>query len=191
MHDYTAYMVTDMLRTVVNSGTGTAANVPGLDVAGKTGTTNFDAKTSAQFGYPSNATNDSWFAGYTPQYTMAVWTGYEKNGTGNYMLGDTTKISQQMFRAMMQAFGTDQSSFQQPSDVYNINNELYIKGSKDKYVQPTQNENPSDNVENNDNGGNNNGDQQQQDGQQFNEHGPKSKQDGPKFKPNKGKHNHD
>ena len=44
MQDYTAYMVTDMLRTVVNAGTGQTANVPGLDVAGKTGTTNFDIR---------------------------------------------------------------------------------------------------------------------------------------------------
>jgi len=41
MHDYTSYLVTDMLRTVVKSGTGKTANVLGLDVAGKTGTTNF------------------------------------------------------------------------------------------------------------------------------------------------------
>jgi penicillin-binding protein 1A len=136
MHDYTAYMVTDMLRTVVNSGTGKTAKVSGLDVAGKTGTTNFDDKTSAQFGYPSNATNDSWFAGYTPQYTMAVWTGYAKNGPGNYMLGDTTKISQQMFKEMMQAFGTDQSSFQQPNSVYKVNNDLYIKGVGSADVPP-------------------------------------------------------
>ncbi|MED1203781.1 transglycosylase domain-containing protein [Heyndrickxia acidicola] len=138
MHEYTAYMITDMLRTVVNSGTGKAAMVPGLDVAGKTGTTNFDDKTSAQFGYPSNATNDSWFAGYTPQYTMAVWTGYAKNGPGNYMLGDTTKISQLMFKNMMQALGTDKSSFQQPSSVYKVNNELYIKGGDSAEVPPKQ-----------------------------------------------------
>ncbi|MDQ1143962.1 penicillin-binding protein 1A [Bacillus sp. SORGH_AS 510] len=131
MHDYTAYMVTDMLRTVVNSGTGTTANVPGIDVAGKTGTTNFDDKTIAQFGYPSKATNDSWMVGYTPQYSMAVWTGYSKNGSGNYMLGNDTKISQLMFKAMMQTFATDPSKFQQPSNVYQVNNELYIKGSSD------------------------------------------------------------
>ncbi|MDR4948021.1 transglycosylase domain-containing protein [Neobacillus cucumis] len=128
MQDYTAYMVTDMLRTVVNEGTGKTANVPGLDVAGKTGTTNFDAKTRAQYGYPSTATNDSWFAGYTPQYTMAVWTGYAQNGQGNYMAGNTTKIAQYMFKAMMESFGTDTSSFQQPDSVYRYNNELYIKG---------------------------------------------------------------
>jgi penicillin-binding protein 1A len=137
MHDYTAYMVTDMLRTVVNSGTGTTANVPGLDLAGKTGTTNFDEKTIAQFGYPESATNDSWMVGYTPQYTMAVWTGYPQNGPGNYMMGDTTKISQIMFKEMMQAFGTDRSVFQQPSDVYRVNNELYIKGVHSGDVPPS------------------------------------------------------
>jgi penicillin-binding protein 1A len=128
MQDYTAYMVTDMLRSVVIDGGGKNANVPGLYVVGKTGTTNFDAPTQAKFGYPDNATNDSWFAGYTPQYTMAVWTGYAQNGSGNYMAGTTTQIAQHMFRAMMQSFGTDSSSFQQPNSVYRVNNELYIKG---------------------------------------------------------------
>ena len=136
MQDYTAYMVTDMLRTVVNAGTGTTANVPRLDIAGKTGTTNFDEKTRAKYGYPSSATNDSWFAGYTPQYTMAVWTGYAQNGQGNYMSGNTTKISQLMFKAMMEAFGTDTANFQQPESVYRVNNELYIKGIDSAEVPP-------------------------------------------------------
>ena len=128
MEDYTAYMVTDMLRTVVNDGTGKLVKVPGLDIAGKTGTTNFDEKTAAKYGYPDNATNDSWFVGYTPQYTMAVWTGYTENGQGNYMTGNTTKIAHYMFKSMMQTFGTDTSTFQQPESVYRVNNELYIKG---------------------------------------------------------------
>ncbi|MDQ0201225.1 transglycosylase domain-containing protein [Neobacillus ginsengisoli] len=167
MHDYTAYMVSSMLWTVVNSGTGTTANVPGLNVVGKTGTTNFDDKTSAQFGYPSNATNDSWFAGYTPQYTMAVWTGYVQNGQGNYMIGDTTKISQLMFKAMMQAFGTDSTSFQQPSDVYSVNNELYIKGGIPDDVPNQNNENQSNYIQNNNNQNNDiqNNDNQNKDNQ--------------------------
>jgi penicillin-binding protein 1A len=138
MKDYTAFMVTDMLRTVVNSGTGKTANIPGLDLAGKTGTTNFDEETLAKFGYPDTATNDSWFAGYTPQYTMAVWTGYTQNGPGNYMVGNTTKIAQLMFKAMMQTFGTDTSSFQQPNSVYRVNNELYIKDVDSAEVPPKQ-----------------------------------------------------
>ncbi|MDP4084043.1 MAG: PBP1A family penicillin-binding protein [Bacillota bacterium] len=174
MHDYTAYMVTDMLRTVVNSGTGTAANVPGLDIAGKTGTTNFDDKTTARFGYPSSATNDSWIAGYTPQYTMAVWTGYAKNGPGNYMLGYTTKVSQLLFKSMMQEFGTDQSNFIQPNDVFRVNNELYIlDGNPEDFPQA-----PIYNI-------GNSGEQQK--------HVPKGEGHGPgwgKFKPGKGKGKH-
>ncbi|MFE8699931.1 transglycosylase domain-containing protein [Cytobacillus sp. FJAT-54145] len=136
MNDYTAYMVTDMLRTVVDAGTGITANVHGLDVAGKTGTTNFDDKTIAKFGHPNNATNDSWFVGYTPQYTMAVWTGYTQNGTGHYMIGNQTKISQLMFREMMRTLGNDSSSFKQPESVYKVNNELYIKGVDNAEVPP-------------------------------------------------------
>jgi penicillin-binding protein 1A len=173
MQDYTAYLVTDMLRTVVNSGTGKAAQVPGLDVAGKTGTTNFDEKTRARYGYPDGAVNDSWFAGYTPQYTMAVWTGYSKNGKGNYMEGNTTKISQQMFRVMMQEFGTDYSSFVQPQDVYRSNNELYIQGGETVPIVPVNNYAKEKHAPH----------QPKQ-----KEKGPKWKQGGPKEKPGKGKH---
>src|SRR5690625_7634597 len=63
MSDATAYMVTDMLRTVIQSGSGTSANISGLPVVGKTGTT--------------DAYVDSWFAGYTTEYTISIWTGYE------------------------------------------------------------------------------------------------------------------
>jgi penicillin-binding protein 1A len=145
MHDYTAYMATDLMRSVVHSGTGTTANVAGLDVAGKTGTTNFDNKTIAQYGYPSNATNDSWFVGYTPQYTMAVWTGYEQNGRGNYLSASETKISQLMFKKMMESFGTDTSKFKQPNDVYQTGNELYIKGAKRDVVNVSGSGNTSPN----------------------------------------------
>ncbi|MEH7076532.1 transglycosylase domain-containing protein [Neobacillus drentensis] len=136
MQDYTSYMVTDMLRSVVKDGGGKLADVPGLYVVGKTGTTNFDTQTQAKFGYPDNATNDSWFVGYTPQYTMAVWTGYAHNGPSNYMAGTTPQIAKLMFKAMMQSFGTDSSSFEQPSSVYRVNNELYIRGVQSAEVPP-------------------------------------------------------
>ncbi len=50
--------VTDVLKTVVDDGTGTAAQLAGRDVAGKTGTT--DGNKSA------------WFVGYTPQLSTAI-----------------------------------------------------------------------------------------------------------------------
>jgi len=52
----------DMLTGVVQSGTGTAAAISGVDVAGKTGTTTDYA--------------DAWFVGWTPQLTVAVWVGF-------------------------------------------------------------------------------------------------------------------
>ncbi|WP_188453893.1 PBP1A family penicillin-binding protein [Virgibacillus oceani] len=67
MSDSTAYMITDMLKTVITEGTGYRANIPGLAVAGKTGTTNLE---------DGSGSPDSWFSGYTTNYTITAWTGY-------------------------------------------------------------------------------------------------------------------
>lgn len=67
MSDYTAYMITDMLKSVMKEGTGREANIPDLPVAGKTGTTNLKNVSGSP---------DSWFAGYTTNYTISIWTGY-------------------------------------------------------------------------------------------------------------------
>jgi penicillin-binding protein 1A len=56
-----AYAATQVLKTVIQSGTGTAANY-GCPAAGKTGTT--------------SSFTDAYFDGYTPQLTTAVWVGY-------------------------------------------------------------------------------------------------------------------
>jgi penicillin-binding protein 1A len=136
MQDYTAYMVTDMLRGVINApnGTGKLAALPGVDLAGKTGTTNFDAKTLSKYGYPEDATSDSWFAGYTTNYTMTVWTGYGQNGTGNYLTAEDSRVAHYIFKAMMQEYAEESGRFVQPESVEKIQNELYIKGVKRDYV---------------------------------------------------------
>ncbi len=133
MKDYTAYMITDMLRDVVkpgSGGTGSATYVSGVDLAGKTGTQNYDKSVIEKYDIPADANRDSWFAGYTPQYTMAVWTGYENDSSENYIGDRSTKIAQQMFKVMMGKFATDRSRFEQPSSVERINGELYVKGAK-------------------------------------------------------------
>ena len=56
-----AYQMLDMMMGVVRGGTGTAAQISGVDVAGKTGTT--------------DGSRDAWFVGCTPDYTLAVWVG--------------------------------------------------------------------------------------------------------------------
>ncbi|WP_456274266.1 transglycosylase domain-containing protein [Bacillus sp. AK031] len=79
MKDYTAYMINDMLKDVLNPGaTGVFANVPGLPMAGKSGTTNYDDDFRATHDIPKNEAPDSWFVGYTTNYTASVWTGYKE-----------------------------------------------------------------------------------------------------------------
>lgn len=63
MKDMTAWYITYMLQNTVSYGSGTAAALDNMQVAGKTGTTTSDF--------------DRWFAGYTPYYTGVVWCGYD------------------------------------------------------------------------------------------------------------------
>ncbi|WP_156289207.1 transglycosylase domain-containing protein [Oceanobacillus salinisoli] len=113
MADYTAYMVTDMLKSVVQNGTGTAANIPGLPVAGKTGTTNLEDESGSP---------DAWFAGYTTNYTIAAWSGGyvrdEEEKLKRAALPDT-KISQQLFKHTMTKIseGIDTPDFEKPDSV--------------------------------------------------------------------------
>ncbi len=63
----TTFLVTNMLRSVLNEGTGAGARAAGfsLDAAGKTGTT--------------NDLRDAWFVGFTPELLTVVWVGVDDN----------------------------------------------------------------------------------------------------------------
>ena len=63
----TTFLVTDMMRSVINEGTGAGARGAGflLDAAGKTGTT--------------NDLRDAWFVGFTPELLTVVWVGFDNN----------------------------------------------------------------------------------------------------------------
>src|SRR5690625_3170815 len=115
MSDYTAYMITDMLKGVLSSGTGTRANIPELPVAGKTGSTNPDGKSGV---------NNSWFAGYTTNYSIAIWTGYEKND----QIMETTQIPHELFTNTMRELSKDVETedFIKPDSVVEVDVE---KGS--------------------------------------------------------------
>ena len=63
----TTFLVTNMMRSVVNEGTGASARAAGflLDAAGKSGTT--------------NELRDAWFVGFTPELLTVVWVGLDDN----------------------------------------------------------------------------------------------------------------
>lgn len=78
MSDYTAFMITDMLKSVITSGSGRSASVPGVPVAGKTGTTNYSSEEKQKWNIQNGGAPDIWFVGYTTNYTISVWTGYQE-----------------------------------------------------------------------------------------------------------------
>jgi penicillin-binding protein 1A len=77
----------DMLRGVVTNGTGTAAYIPGLFTAGKTGTT--------------QEYRDAWFVGYASGDIIAVWVGNDDNSPMNKVLGGS--IPAQIFKQIATA----------------------------------------------------------------------------------------
>lgn len=100
MKDYTAFMISDMLKTAIKQGTGaTYANISNLHVAGKTGTTNYTPEDIKKWGIKNGGVPDSWFVGYTTRYTASVWTGYSDRKTALY--GNEQKISQTLFKNLM------------------------------------------------------------------------------------------
>ena len=114
MSDYTAYMVTDMLKDAVTQGTGrTYANIPDLPVAGKTGTTNI----SSELG---GGANNSWFVGYTTNFTISVWVGYDENNRS--LVDGQFSIAQRLFRHTMTHLsdGIETADFKKPSSVVEV-----------------------------------------------------------------------
>ncbi len=69
----TAQTMTRLLQDVVDYGTGTAAQVPGVSIAGKTGTVQYS---SGLTGY-SNWIRNAWFDGYTSNLVGSIYIGYD------------------------------------------------------------------------------------------------------------------
>ncbi|MER2105862.1 MAG: PBP1A family penicillin-binding protein [Solibacillus sp.] len=121
MNDYTAYMVTDILRDVVSNKPNASAKnaiVPGVDIAGKTGTTNYSSDEFAKFNLKSNSVPDTWFTGYTTNYSIAIWGGYSQRKDA-ITTWDERWMPQRLFRYMMSDLNSYNPSgtFKQPSSV--------------------------------------------------------------------------
>ena len=101
LKDSTAYLLTSAMEDVVNSGTGTACQLPNMPVAGKTGTT--------------TSTKDLWFCGFTPYYTCAVWGGYDDNKECDY----DTSFRFRLWKGIMSRIheNLEEKDFKVPSSV--------------------------------------------------------------------------
>lgn len=116
MSERTAYLITDMLKAVVTQGTGQLANIPGLPLAGKTGTNQLPD------GIYGSGAADAWFVGYTTRYTASVWIGYDKITQETYVKSNDTRIARLIFKEIMAhvSEGKETPDFKRPSSVRTI-----------------------------------------------------------------------
>lgn len=105
LKESTAYLLTDMMKDVVVQrryyATGTAANIPGMTVAGKTGTTTDD--------------KDLMFAGYTPYYCAAIWLGYDNPKTMKFSGSTHLKIWKEIMTRVHE--GKEDIGFNRPDGI--------------------------------------------------------------------------
>ena len=134
----TAYMMTDMMKTVLLSGTGTNAAISGIYQAGKTGTSNYADNEIGKLtknAYSNIVTPDELFVGYTPEYAMAVWTGYSNRFTP--VLDNGIQVATDVYRQMMLYLANNNNSghtdWTQPSGLYRSGSYLYLNNGKNNY----------------------------------------------------------
>lgn len=135
----TAYMMTDMMKTVLMSGIGTNAAISGVYQAGKTGTSNYSdnelSKLTKNSSYSSFVAPDESFVGYTPEYAMAVWTGYSNRLTP--VLDNGMQVATDVYRQMMLYLANNNNSghtdWTQPSGLYRSGSYLYLNNGKNNY----------------------------------------------------------
>jgi len=132
-----AWIMTDLLKSVVSRGIAGNAAISGVEVGGKTGTT--------------NDTFDVWFDGFTPDYSAALWIGTDLNVE---MLGSSAQAAALWSRIMRQVDGITEGEYREmPSDVIKVKGEYYTRGTEKnagKYTGSSKKDKKSDNDSDND-----------------------------------------
>ena len=122
MKETTAYMMTEMMKTVLAYGIGRGAYLPWLPQAGKTGTSNYtDDEIEKYIKNTGYVAPDEMFVGYTRKYSMAVWTGYSNRLTP--IVGDGFLVAAKVYRSMISYLSEDD----QPGD-WTMPDGLYRNG---------------------------------------------------------------
>lgn len=109
----TSKAVTDHINTmllgVVEHGSGKSVQIPGREIAGKTGSTQVPIE-------GVTGVKDQWFVGYTPQLVGAVWVGYDKTDEKHYLKTTSSAGAAIVFREVMKSAlqGTPSTSFNVP-----------------------------------------------------------------------------
>lgn len=140
MKETTAYMMTEMMKTVLYYGNGTGAYISWLPQAGKTGTSNYtDAEIENHIKTDQYVAPDEMFVGYTRKYSMAVWTGYSNRLTP--IVGDGFTVATSIYRSMMQYLAEDDhpGDWTMPEGLYRSGDYVFKNGARSNWIpQSTQ-----------------------------------------------------
>ena len=136
MEDYTAYMLTEMLKGTFQAyGSAYGYGINGVNVAAKTGTGTYGDEVYSEYQLPENAAKDVWITGYTPQYTMSVWMGFnkvKKYGENSFLGHDEQTKPQILFNEVMSEISNyDGADFERPDSVTGSGKSLSVAGNED------------------------------------------------------------
>ena len=138
MKETTAYMMTEMMKTVLYSGTD--AYISWLPQAGKTGTSNYtDDEIENYIKRYDYVAPDETFVGYTRKYSMAVWTGYSNRLTP--IEGDGFRVAANIYRSMMEYLSEDDhpGDWTMPEGLYRSGDYVFKNGARSNWIpQSTQ-----------------------------------------------------
>jgi len=122
-----AYLMTSILRDIVKRGTGRNAQVKGVEVVGKTGTTNKNV--------------DAWFCGYSPTTEVIVWMGRDNNkpiGRGGTGGGTSAPAFAYFLKRLHKMYPEMPRKFSRPEGVYNARNGVITELYTDLSPLPAQ-----------------------------------------------------
>ena len=134
MKETTAYMMTEMMKTVLVYGTGRGAYLPWLPQAGKTGTSNYtDDEIEKYIKNTGYVAPDEMFVGYTRKYAMAVWTGYLNRLTP--IIGDGFLVAGRVYRSMMAYLSEDNrpGDWTMPEGLYRSGEFVFQNGARNTW----------------------------------------------------------
>ena len=137
MKETTAYMMTEMMKTVLVYGTGRGAYLPWLPQAGKTGTSNYtDDEIEKHIKNTGYVAPDEMFVGYTRKYAMAVWTGYSNRLTP--IIGDGFLVAGKVYRSMMSYLSEDNhpGDWTMPEGLYRNGEFVFQNGARNSWNTP-------------------------------------------------------
>ncbi|HGQ6316577.1 TPA: penicillin-binding protein PBP1A [Streptococcus pneumoniae] len=144
MKETTAYMMTDMMKTVLTYGTGRNAYLAWLPQAGKTGTSNYtDEEIENHIKTSQFVAPDELFAGYTRKYSMAVWTGYSNRLTP--LVGNGLTVAAKVYRSMMTYLseGSNPEDWNIPEGLYRNGEFIFKNGARSTWNSPAPQQPPS------------------------------------------------